>query len=331
MKIFRTRKSISKENAGNQGLASASDVEKLIQRIPGLRSQIRKVEERSHNIVSTLEESLPKLEEASDNSNKIRDEILEALRKESNWINKERFKNAKSREAYIASVTNAIEQVKHLPDLSSSNKSVLNELEFSLTELSSTTAETRGSLAEIEDLLPRHESYELGMWYEEARKRTKLWPLYFGFLSILAIFIVFIFLAITVWQGETGGYAWYTAIGQYAGLRFALLGAFTGVLLFLGKQISNQKRIYEEYGHKETMMKSFRGFASKLSSIRETIIDPELKDMLNHKQIEEATAEIFRIETNLASAAIDVLGKNPAEKLSTASSQKKIRSTVHES
>ena len=136
----------------------------------------------------------------------------------------------------------------------------------------------------------------------------------------------------TLWEGETGDYAWYTAIGQYAGLRFALLGAFTGVLWFLGKQISNQKRIYEEYGHKETIMKSFRGFASKLSSMRETIIsNPELNTMLNHPEIKQPIANILAIETYLASVAIDVLGENPAEKLSTASSQKKIRSTVHES
>ena len=184
MKIFRNKKSIPQENTGSQGLASASEVEKLTQQIPDLRSQFREVDECAHNIIRTLEESLPELETFNDNSSKIRDDILEALQKENNWIDKERFKNAESREAYIAIVTKAIEQVKYLPDLSSSNESMLNELESSLKTLGTTISETRSSLAEIEGLLPRHESYELGMWYEEARKRTKLWPLYTGFLSI---------------------------------------------------------------------------------------------------------------------------------------------------
>ncbi len=328
MQILLRRKSISKENTDSQGLASASDVEKLTQRIPDLRNQIREAEECSHNIISTLKESWPKLEAASDNSNKIRDRILDALRKENDWIDKERFKDAESREAYIASVTNAIAKVKYLPDLSSSNKSVLNELGLALTRLASTISETRGSLAEIEDLLPRHESYELGMWYEEARKRTKLRPLYIGFFSILVIFIAFIVLSMTLWQGETGGYAWYTAIGQYAGLRFALLGAFTGVLWFLGKQISNQKRISEEYGHKETMMKSFRGFASKLSSMREAVTK---STAAVEAQRQEIIFNILKTESDLASAAINVLKKNPAENLSTRIFTKKTRSTVQES
>ncbi len=312
----------SPENAVGQGLASASSVEKLTRRIPDLRDQLGKIEKLSKDTVDILEKILQNLDTYHEDFSNGKNEMLEALDKEKYWINNEQFESDENREEYTATVTNAIKQINCLPDSYDSARSVANELEHSQETLATTTR-TRKLLAKMEELLPRHESHELGMWYEEARKRTKLRGLYIGFFSILLVFIslIVITLILGLGQGETENYTtWYTAIAQYTTLRFALLGAFTAALWFLGKQISNQKKIYEEYGHKETMMKSFRGFASKLSSMREVISrSPELAN----DAAKETISNILKTESELATAAIKIVEKNPAEHLSAEPSRRK--------
>ena len=317
------RKSISLENRKGQGLASVSDVEKLTRKIPDLRNKLEEIEKYSQDtIVPKLEEILQDLKTYYEIFSNGQSELLEALDEVQDLIDNKRFKSAEKKE-YTEKVTDAIEQITCLPDSYDTTRSVVNELKHSQETLPIITS-TRKSLAKMEELLLRHESHELGMWYEEARKRTRLTGLYTGFFIILSLFITLIVLTIIFWQGETENYTtWYTAIGQYATLRLALLGAFTGVLWFLGKQISNQKKIYEEYGHKESMMKSFRGFASKLSSMREAIsISPELAD---DTHVKETISNIFKTESELATEAIKIVGKNPADHLSTESSRRKTR------
>ena len=315
-------KSIAKEKADGQGLASASDVEELTQKIPDFLEKIKEIE--THLIATTvprLEGDLQNLERSYEDFTKGKNAMLEALNMAKNLITNEQFKSA-NREEYLVRVSDAIMQINCLPASYNATRSVINELKYSQETLPIITS-TKDLLTDVEELLPRHETRELGMWYEAARKRTKLSRLYIGFFTILSLFIAFIFLAtkLGLGQEETENDAWYTAIGQHITLRLALLGAFTGVLLFLGKQISNQKKIYEEYGHKETMMKSFRGFASKLSSMRKAIItNPEL---VNHTHASELLSNILRAESELATAAIEVVRKNPAEHLSAEPSRRK--------
>lgn len=241
----------SLENASGQGLATASNVEKLTRGIPDLQDQLEKIEEHSKDTADTLEQILQNLKTSYEDFSNGRSELLEALDEVQELQAKKQFKSAEKKE-YTTKVTNAIEKINCLPDTYDSTRSAVDELKNS-QKTHTAIVSTRDLLAEMKELLPRHESHELGMWYEEARKRTKLSRLYIGFFVILSLFIALVVSAIIVGPGETENYTWYTALAQYTTLRFALLGAFTGVLLFLGRQISNQKKIYEEYGHKEKL------------------------------------------------------------------------------
>ena len=79
------------------------------------------------------------------------------------------------------------------------------------------------------------------------------------------------------------------------------------------------------------MMKSFRGFASKLSSMRKAIItNPDIwkairtsPEFVNHTHAAELLSSILKTELELAKAAIEVVRKNPADHLSAGSSRRK--------
>ena len=316
----KTAKHIPQE----EGLASASSVENLVNKIPEVSETARQLEAKFLTCFKTINEAREDLEECNSNFQATRTEIRNTLEREKEKITKDRFKNAGERQTYIGAVSQAIERIGSLPDYSAPSQKMIVELDTLKAKMSETVVRRNKLFDEIEDLLPRHESHELGKWYEEARKRTKMLPLYISFFAVLTVFIVFIVLGLS-WQGSNDSSLWYTSLAQSAVLRLALLGAFTGTLWFLGSQIANQKKIYEEYGHKETMMKSFRGFSAKLSSMRESTVDSIDGDINQNDSVHnQVILDLLKAELNLAETAIKAMQHNPAEAMRTSFSRQKL-------
>lgn len=317
----------TKHTPQEEGLASASSVERLVEKIPEANNAADQLETKLLKCLETINEAQEDLDKYDSNFQAVKNEIRGTLEREKGKITKDRFKNAKERQTYVKEISQAIEKVNSLPDGSIPSQRMLVGLDTLKTEVSEMIVRRNKLLDEIEDLLPRHESHELGKWYEETRERTKVFPLYLSFFIVLAVFVGFIVVGL-YWQGSEDDSLWYTSLAQSAVLRLALLGAFTGTLWFLGSQIANQKRIYEEYGHKETMMKTFRGFSAKLSSMRESAIDSNMNP--NNSVHSQVISDILKAELNLAEAAIEAMQRNPAEAMRTSFSRQRLSESTEE-
>ena len=299
-------------------LATASSVEELTSLLPGLRKDLHTIESNFNNALSEITTGSTTLETCVTEFIAIKDEITEALEGEVEWIGENNFPNAKQRQQYINSVETALTSIKQISDHIVSFedlKSSLIKINTMLEKLISTQTST---FRKIEDLLPKHESYELGMWYQQAREKTKIKPYYIGFFVVLLCLIGIIFASLQISTNGTESGAWYESLSQSGTLRLSLVVAFSGTLIFLGKQISSQKRIYEEYGHKETMMKTFRGFSSKLASIRDTLLEENAATSLPNAL--EIKAKTIEVEIALLAAVIDIMKSNPAEAIQPSTS-----------
>lgn len=327
MRFFSGNVKTAKHIPHEEGLASASSVEKLVEKIPEASDAANQLEAKFLTCLETIKEAQEDLDKYNSDFQVAKNEIRDTLKQEKERITEDRFRNTKERQTYVKEISQAIKKVNSLPDCSIPSQRMIAELDALKTKTSEMIVRRNKLFGEIEDLLPRHESHELGKWYEEARERTKVLPLYISFFIVLVVFIGFIVAGI-YWQGREDDSLWYTALAQSVVLRLALLGAFTGTLWFLGSQIANQKRIYEEYGHKETMMKTFRGFSAKLSSIRESTIDSSMNQ--NNSVHSQIISDLLRAELNLAEAAIKAMQHNPAETMRTSFSRQKLSESTED-
>lgn len=300
-------------------LATASSVEELTSLLPGLRKDLHTIESNFNDSLSEIATGSTTLETCITEFTAIKDEIAEALEGEVEWINENNFPNAKQRQQYINGVEAALASIKQIPDYIVSFEDLKSSLAKANTMLEKLIATQTNTFNKIEDLLPKHESYELAMWYQEARERTNLRSYYAGFFIVLFCLIGVVVATILIPSESGSNDAWYESLSRSGTLRLSFLVAFSGTLVFLGKQINSQKRIYEEYGHKETMMKTFRGFSGKLASMRtDLLLEIDTNAVSDTQRMRE---EIIQAEIDILKAVIATMQSNPAKALQSSASR----------
>ena len=191
------------------------------------------------------------------------------------------------------------------------------------------------TIGRIRSLLTTCYTHELSYWFQQARERTKVIWHYIGFFATLVALVIF--MGFPFLQDEEScettcdSDKWYETLTESVASKLTFLAAFSGALLFLGYQISNKRRLQEEYRHKETMLKTFTGFSFYLSNQRRAIEinintprnnnttenedQPTENNDVNTENNDQRIKNIDKASYRLTLDAIRVIGENPAESI----------------
>lgn len=148
-------------------------------------------------------------------------------------------------------------------------------------------------LKKVEGLLPGATTTGLAKVYQE-HKKSFFWPNLFW--SEIFIFSIVFIIGVAFWSFDFGNTLSFkdTAIKLLARSPFFL--AATWLAVFASKQQSQNKRLEQEYAHKEALSRSFEGYKR------------EIENLGKNKEVKE-------ILEKLANNVVDMTGHNPSETL----------------